>query len=90
MGAIGWVVMGVLAGWIASALVGAPRGGCLWNLVIGILGAFVGGLIYTAVTDEEFDFGEFRALSLVVATFGAIVLLLLINIFTVRRWRRRS
>ena len=86
MSLLGWIVIGVVAGWLASAVVSAPRSGCFWNLVIGLLGALAGGLIFEALSDETFDF-EFDIKSLGVATLGAIVLLLLVNLVTSRRRR---
>ena len=87
MNVLGWIIIGLLAGWIASALVTAPRSGCLWNLVIGILGAAVGGAVYKMLSDDKWDW-EFDLGSLVVATLGSVALLLVINAITGRSRRR--
>jgi uncharacterized membrane protein YeaQ/YmgE (transglycosylase-associated protein family) len=93
---IGWIIIGGVAGWIASAVVSAPRSGCLWNIIIGWLGAVVGGIIWVAVTDDRVDrLGlsgvlrkfDFDLASLGIATVGAIVLLLVINTVTGRSRR---
>jgi uncharacterized membrane protein YeaQ/YmgE (transglycosylase-associated protein family) len=74
MGLIGWVIIGGVAGWIASLIAGTNRRqGCLMNIVVGIVGAVIGGAIMgflggTGVTG-------FNLYSLAVATFGAVVLL---------------
>ena len=93
MSIIGWIIIGGVAGWLASAVVSAPRSGCLWNIIIGWLGAVVGGIIWVVATDErvsqvglsgvlkKFDF---NLASLGIATVGAIVLLLAINLVTSR------
>jgi uncharacterized membrane protein YeaQ/YmgE (transglycosylase-associated protein family) len=83
MGIIGWIVIGAIAGWLASAIVGAPRTGCFWNIVIGILGAFVGGALFSRAdsADRKFRF-DFDLKTLAVATLGAIVLLLVVNLMT--------
>lgn len=41
----GWIVTGAIAGYVASVLLRAERSGCLVNIVLGIVGAFVGGFI---------------------------------------------
>lgn len=86
MNILGWIVIGGVAGWLAAAIVGARRQGCIWNIVIGILGAVLGGFIYQAATNKKFSF-DFSLTSLGVATLGAIGLLLVINLIKGRRWR---
>lgn len=77
MGLLAWIVFGALAGWAASAITGiSKRQGCLFNIVIGIVGAFVGGLIVQFITGANFNF-DFDIRSFAVAVLGAIVLLVL-------------
>ncbi len=73
MGLLSWIVLGAVAGWIASLLVGR-RGGCCLNIFIGIIGAFIGGFIVQFVTGRGFSIG-FNLPSFVVAVVGAVVLL---------------
>ncbi len=75
MGIIIWIVIGALAGWIAS-IVMKRNDSMNWfeNIVVGILGALIGGFIYGLLSDGGFEVG-FNILSLVVATVGAIILL---------------
>ena len=87
MGIIGWLVIGSLAGWLAGAVTGSRRGGCIWNIVIGTLGALVGGLIYNAATKTRYVY-DFSLRSLGIATLGAVVLLVVANLATPRRLRR--
>ena len=58
MGWLSWIVFGALAGWVASLIVPVRdrRSGCLFNMVIGILGALLAGFIYQAVTDRPWDY----------------------------------
>ena len=77
MGLVTWIVFGALAGWVASKIAGTDeRQGCFLNIVVGIVGAFIGGIIMELVTRRGFSFG-FNLSSFVVAVIGAIILLLI-------------
>ncbi|MHB8781318.1 MAG: GlsB/YeaQ/YmgE family stress response membrane protein [Candidatus Geothermincolia bacterium] len=88
MGVIGWIIIGGLAGWLASIVTGTnERFGWLANILIGIAGAFIGGLIFGyARGDAVFDFSF---LSLLVAFAGAVILLLILRLFMGTRTARR-
>jgi uncharacterized membrane protein YeaQ/YmgE (transglycosylase-associated protein family) len=80
MGLITWIVFGALAGWVASMIAGSDeRQGCFLNIVVGVVGAFIGGIIMEFVTGRGFSFG-FNPSSFVVAVIGAIVFLLITGI----------
>ena len=78
MGIIGWIILGLLAGIIAKAILpGDDPGGVIITALIGIAGAFIGGLITKALgfgdpIDEFFDFSTWLG-----AIIGSIVLLLI-------------
>ena len=77
MGLVTWIVFGALAGWVASKIAGTDeRQGCFLNIVVGIVGAFIGGIIMELVTGRGFSFG-FNLSSFIVAVIGAIILLLI-------------
>ena len=46
MGIIAWIIVGILAGWIAERVTGSDHG-LLTNLIVGLVGAFIGGLLAT-------------------------------------------
>jgi len=48
MGVIAWIVIGLIAGWLANQLLGGRGGGLLYNLAVGLDGAIVGGIIFGA------------------------------------------
>mgnify|MGYP001177776907 CR=1 FL=1 len=74
MGIIGWIILGGLAGWIASKIMGTDaEQGVVMNVIVGIVGAFIGGFIMSFITGET-DFG-FTIGTFLVALLGAIVLL---------------
>ena len=80
MGIITWIVLGALAGWIASMIVGKnSEMGAFANVCIGIAGAFIGGFVFNLITGVGFT--GFNLWSLVVAIIGSIILLLIINLF---------
>jgi uncharacterized membrane protein YeaQ/YmgE (transglycosylase-associated protein family) len=76
-GVFAWIAVGLIAGWIAGMITRREGSGCLLNIVIGIIGAFLGGIIL-----ELFDFeGTVHFLgSVAVATFGAVILLAIANL----------
>jgi len=77
MGLVTWIVFGALAGWVASKIASTDeRQGCFLNIVVGIVGAFIGGIIMELVTRRGFSFG-FNLSSFIVAVIGAIMLLLI-------------
>jgi uncharacterized membrane protein YeaQ/YmgE (transglycosylase-associated protein family) len=85
MGLIAWLIFGGLAGWIASMIAGTnARQGCLLNIIVGVIGAFIGGFLYTLLTGRPFTF-EFDINSFVVAVIGAVILLFIITGFRRRR-----
>jgi uncharacterized membrane protein YeaQ/YmgE (transglycosylase-associated protein family) len=83
MNIIVWLIFGALAGWIASMIMGTDaRQGWLANIVVGIVGAFIGGMImnlFGAPGVQGFDL-----YSILVAIAGAAVLLFLYRMFARR------
>lgn len=77
MGLLSWVIFGALAGWVASIIAGTnQRQGCIMNVVVGVAGAFVGGLISDLLFARVVDFGwDWR--SFIIAVLGAVVLLMI-------------
>ena len=86
MGIIGWILLGLLAGIVAKAILpGDDPGGLIVTLLLGVAGALLGGLVARALglgdpIDEFFDISTWLA-----AIAGAIVLLLIYRLVTGRR-----
>ena len=86
MGIIAWIVLGLLAGIIAKAMLpGDQGGGFIVTTIVGILGAIVGGAVAKALgfgdpIDEFFDLSTWLA-----AVLGAIALLVIWGMVTGRR-----
>lgn len=78
MGILAWVVLGGLAGWIASMIMKTnAEQGMFMNIVVGIVGALIGGFIVQMFGGE--GVASFSLYSLLVATFGAVVLLAIVK-----------
>lgn len=71
---IAWIIFGALAGWIASIIMKTnAEMGAGMNILVGIIGAFVGGVISRALGGP--DASGFNLTSLIVAILGAVLLL---------------
>ena len=76
MGIIAWIIFGAFIGWVASMIAGTnAEQGWLGNIIVGILGAFLGGFIVNALGGEGVT--GFNIWSMVVALIGAVVLLMI-------------
>ena len=85
MGLILWLIFGALAGWLASLINGTNREqGWIGNIVLGIVGALVGGFLYSLISGDGFDTG-FNIGSLIVAVVGALIVSWLFSMLTGRK-----
>ena len=81
MNALVWVIFGGLAGWVATMLTGDdPRFGIIGNIIIGIVGAYLGGWLSARLFGGPAVTG-FDIKSFAVAVLGAVILLFIINLF---------
>lgn len=72
---IAWIIFGALAGWIASIITGRNRKmGAIANIVVGIIGAFIGGALMNFLGIEGIS--GFTLGSLAVAVVGAVILII--------------
>ncbi len=75
MGMIAWLVLGLIAGFIASKLVNKQGEGALMDIVLGIVGAFVGGFLAHAFGFEGIT--GFNLYSTLISVIGAVVVLVI-------------
>ena len=76
MGWIAWIIVGIVAGWLAEQIMKTDMG-LLMNLVLGIVGALVGGFVLGLVGLD--DSGNSMIYSIIVATIGAVIVLWVAN-----------
>jgi uncharacterized membrane protein YeaQ/YmgE (transglycosylase-associated protein family) len=76
-GLIGWIIVGLLAGWIAGHLTRGRGFGCVVDIILGLIGSVIGGWIFTKLGIALWGFWG----SLLGATVGAIVLVAIARLF---------
>lgn len=76
---IWWIIVGLIAGWITGKLMKGSGYGALMDIVVGIVGAFVGGFIMRGL---GFAAAGGMIYTIIVAVFGAVVLTLIVRLFT--------
>lgn len=83
MSVIGWIVLGLIAGFIASKIVNKRGEGLFMDMILGIVGGIVGGWLFSFFGGDGVT--GFNLYSMVVAIIGAIVVLVIYHAVTDRR-----
>jgi len=81
-GFIAWIIIGIVAGWLAEKIMKRDHG-LLTNLVVGVVGALLGGFIANNLLG--FDSAGNWIVGILVATIGAVILLFLLGLIKKRR-----
>jgi uncharacterized membrane protein YeaQ/YmgE (transglycosylase-associated protein family) len=76
-GLIGWIIIGLIAGWLTGKVTRGRGFGCLADVVLGLIGAVVGGWIFSRLGIATFGFWG----SLAAATVGAVLLVAIARLF---------
>jgi uncharacterized membrane protein YeaQ/YmgE (transglycosylase-associated protein family) len=87
MGIVAWIVVGLVAGGLARWITNDDRSGCIYTMIVGVLGALIGGALMNAAGDSGIN--HFGLRSIVVAALGAILLLLVLQALGGRSRRTR-
>ncbi len=74
---IGWTLVGLIAGWLAGKVSRGRGFGCIANIILGLVGAILGGWIFTRLG----IFGGGLLYSIAAATLGAVVLVAIARLF---------
>jgi uncharacterized membrane protein YeaQ/YmgE (transglycosylase-associated protein family) len=80
---IGWLILGLIAGFIASKLVNKEGSGLVLDIVLGIIGALVGGFLFTQL--GGIGITGFNLYSMLVAIIGAVIVLAIYHVLFGRR-----
>ena len=83
MSVIGWIILGLIAGWIGSKIVNKSGQGMLIDIVLGIVGAIVGGVLFSFFGASGVT--GLNIYSLIVAVIGSVVVLWLYHQLSGRR-----
>lgn len=86
MSILAWIIVGLIAGAVARWIVKDDRQGCLYTLVVGVLGALIGGALMQAAGHT--GIGDFDVRTILVAALGAVLLLLILQAIGGRGTRR--
>lgn len=87
MGIVGWIFVGLIAGLLARWIVKDERTGCIYTVIVGVIGALIGGGLMSLIDEQGVDDFSFR--SIVVAAIGAVLLLLILQAIAGRGPRTR-
>jgi len=77
-GFVSWLILGLIAGWLAGKIARGRGFGCIADIVLGIIGSFIGGWIFVKLG----IFGGGFWYSLAAATLGAVILVSIAHLFT--------
>ena len=83
MGIVSWIVVGMIAGWLAGFLMGGRGFGCIGNVVVGIVGALVGGWLSSQFLN--LDVTGINLTSIAIAVAGAVIFLLILRLIPGRQ-----
>lgn len=83
MSIIGWIVFGLIAGFVASRLVNRGGEGLILDIVLGVVGAVVGGWVFTFFGADGVT--GFNLYSMIVAIIGAVIVLVVYHAIAGRR-----
>jgi uncharacterized membrane protein YeaQ/YmgE (transglycosylase-associated protein family) len=75
MGILSWILVGLVAGWLADAVMKGSGRGVLFSIILGIVGALVGGFLASALFGAADPINGFNLGTLLVAFIGAVVVI---------------
>jgi len=78
MGVLAWIVVGLIAGWLAGMVVKGGGFGVIGDIVVGILGALLGGFLASVILHEDLLSG-INPVSILVAFIGAVLLVMILR-----------
>lgn len=80
MGILAWIIVGLIAGWLAGELMRGSGFGLLGNIIVGIVGALLGGFLATALLNIADPMSGINATTVIIAFLGSVILLALLRL----------
>jgi uncharacterized membrane protein YeaQ/YmgE (transglycosylase-associated protein family) len=85
MGLLAWIVVGLIAGWLAGLVMKGGGYGVIGDLILGIIGALVGGFLASAVFGVPDPISGINLTTLIVSFLGAVVVVAIVRALSGRR-----
>ncbi len=79
MGILSWIIVGLIAGWLAGMVMRGGGYGLVGDIIVGIIGALIGGFIASAVFGVQDAVNGINAMSIIVAFIGAVILVAILR-----------
>lgn len=79
MGLLSWIIVGIIAGWLAGLVMRGGGYGVVGNMILGIVGALVGGFLASALFKIGDPISGFNATTLIIAFLGAVVVVAIVR-----------
>ena len=85
MGIISWIVVGLIAGWLAGLVVKGGGFGCVGDIVVGVVGALLGGWIASSFFHMGDAITGINLQSILVAFVGAVIFVIILRVISGKR-----
>ncbi len=85
MGILSWIVVGLIAGWLAGLVVKGGGFGCIGDIIVGVIGGLLGGWVASRFFHMGDPMSGFNLESILVAFAGAVILVILLRLLGGKR-----
>jgi len=85
MGILSWIVVGLIAGWLAGLVVKGGGFGCVGDIIVGVVGGLLGGWLASTFFHMGDPMSGINIESIVVAFIGAVILIIILRLISGRR-----
>jgi uncharacterized membrane protein YeaQ/YmgE (transglycosylase-associated protein family) len=82
MGILAWIVVGLIAGWLASLVMRGGGSGILGDIILGIVGALVGGFLASSIFGVADPVSGINVTTIIVAFIGAVIVIAIVRALT--------
>jgi uncharacterized membrane protein YeaQ/YmgE (transglycosylase-associated protein family) len=85
MGILSWIIVGLIAGWLAGLVVKGGGFGCVGDIIVGVIGGLLGGWLASSFFHMGDPMSGINIESIVVAFIGAVILIIILRLISGRR-----